>query len=240
MPQVFVRPEHLVSGQFSLDLKESHHVINVLRKKAGDRIHLFDGQGRRFLGEITGVDSAEHVVKGRIDKELAESEKTARITLFQGLPKGSKFDYVIEKATELGVDGVVPFISEKNVVKISQDTAKQARWKRLGEAAAKQCGRATLPAIEPVQSLKSLVPRIKAGLSLLFVHKGRAALPSLNLNSTSQINLFIGPESGFSPAEAEWMISLGCEPVSLGSLVLRTETAGLVALSLVNYELGLV
>ena len=238
MPQIFIHPKSLNDGHFTLDLKESHHVLNVLRKKAGDKIHLFDGAGRRYLGEISGV-SAESGLKGRVLKELSETEKTATVTLFQGLPKGSKFDYVIEKATELGVDRIIPFISQKNVIKISEDSTKLARWNRLAEAASKQCGRSTLPAIEPVQPLKLLSAQLKTGVSLLFMPDGKAVLPGLDFNSTSQINLIIGPESGFSKEEAAWMHSLRCVSVSLGSLVLRTETAGLVALSLVNYELGL-
>lgn len=245
MSQVYIRPEGLQGDRFTLDPKESHHVSHVLRKKNGDQIELFDGKGHRYVGEILSVDPETHRLSGRILKEISSKERITKVVLFQGLPKGSKFDFVIEKATELGVDRIVPFVSDKNPIQTTAESSlKRERWERLVEAASKQCGRSTVPLVEPPQALQELGEMLKEGISLVFstgsdAKSLKSLFPELLKESPRQINLVVGPESGFSSYEMAWFGSIGGRSTSLGSLTFRTETAGLVALSIVNYELGL-
>ncbi len=236
MSHIFVSPENVQGESFSLDPKESHHVARVLRKKIGDVVTLFDGVGTRYQAQVTLVDP---VVRGRIMERSVDSKKMS-VTLLQGLPRGSKFDFVIEKATELGVDAILPFVSEKNPLK---GTDKSDRWQRLAEAASKQCGRATIPVISAVVDLKSLSDRLENTASLWLnvasdAESIRVVLSRFREESPRKINVIVGPESGFSDSESAWIAARKCWPVSLGALTLRTETAGLVALSLLNYELA--
>lgn len=249
MPQTFVPPENITGDQFVLTPKEAHHLIRVQRKKEGDEITLFDGKGRRFRGKITHLSAGEPLAQGKITQTLPEDTKTCRIHLFQGLPKGARFDYVIEKATELGADTIVPFLSQKNVIQLdpAQAEKKRTRWDRVAEAAAKQCEREDLPSIEAPAPLESLAHRFESRLTLVF-SKGK---DSSSLKSTlgeifgegkvapDQINVVIGPESGFSEEEVAWFKRKGAHLVHMGPRTLRTETAALTALSILTHELGI-
>lgn len=242
MSQIPVRSDQLSSGQFCLDGNEAHHVIRVLRKKKGDELFLFNAMGSRFRGVVTEVDRELTVVRGRVMYQPAVLEKTTRLRLFQGLPKGSKIDYVIEKAVELGADEIIPFLSDKSLIRLqpSQAAAKQARWMRLAQAAAKQCDRPTVPTVHPARPLRETTTELRQGFTLVFSqHTNSGSFRSQEaLRGKSIINLVVGPESGFSKSELDWLIGLGAKPVSLGGFTLRTETAGLTALTLANYELG--
>ncbi len=242
MSHIFVRPENVVGNTFVLDEKESHHVSKVLRIKSGETVSLFDGEGGQFEGQLTTVTPTK--VKGTILQKLATKSKATFVTLFQGLPKGSKLDYVIEKAVELGVDRVVPFTSKKNPVHVDDlSEAKKSRYERVAEAAAKQCDRPSIPKIGELRKLDGLASDVQEGMSLVFVLDKSAArlrdvLAPIAGIPPQKINLFIGPESGFSEDETAWLTAHGAKLVSLGNFTFRTETAGLVALALVNYELG--
>lgn len=217
-------------------------MVRVLRKKEGEAVSLFDGRGAQLEGVLTKIEA--NSVEGRITNRQIPAKISAALRLFQGLPRGSKFDYVIEKATELGVCEIFPFLSEKSLIRLDekQRKAKTPRWQRLATAAAKQCDRSTIPTVYAARSLKDLTDELQKGVTLVFVRdaKAQTLTPSLSLKGEGAIvNLVIGPESGFSKSEIDWLLSLGAKPVSLGALTLRTETAGLVALTLTNHELGL-
>ncbi len=248
MPQVLVSPSDIANGQFHIRGSEAHHVIRVLRKKVNDEIHFFDGQGRSYIGKITslsGPESPTAMASGQILQGFSNPQKSVQIHLFQGFPRGPKFDYVLEKATELGCDVIIPFLSGKNPLRWdeTQKLSKVSRWEKVLKAASKQCNRSALPLVEEPQKLMSLGSRFKNALSLLFWEKEKEfslrEILQQNLKTAQQINLIIGPESGFTQSEVDWMIKQGAIPVSLGALILRTETAGLVGLSVLNYELGL-
>lgn len=247
MSQIRIDPNNLKGETFVIEGSEARHVIVVLRRKPGDKVQLFDGQGKQYKGVVHRLDTQNMRVEGRIQTENESHQNTRVIALYQGLPKGAKFDYVIEKASELGVDEVIPFLSEKNVIKMDdqENSPKHERWVRLAEAAAKQCDRPLVPDIQPVQVLKDLKWDKIGGVTLVFdggAHSKNLKTLWREMNSqwtsAQRFNLIIGPESGFSPRELESLIKAGALPVSLGSLTLRTETAGLVALSLLQYELA--
>jgi len=248
LSQFFVSPENLSYDHFRITGDEARHLIRVLRKQPNDRVVVFDGQGRRAEGVIATVEESPLAVAGRVTKNLSTTEsKPIRLRLFQGLPRGTKFDYVIEKATELGADEILPFFSEKNPIELTpaQSSTKIQRWRRVAEAAAKQCSRDSLPDISPVLAFSELKTNLQ-GFSIMLWEKGtkpfREVLqtltePSKGRSSHGALNIIVGSESGFSPAEITHLIEQGVQPVSLGRRILRTETAGLAALAIVNYEL---
>ena len=149
MAQALVRPENLKNDTFRIDGDEAHHVVRVLRKEAGEEIDLFDGKSRRCRGIITAVDASAPTVDGRIIRDLATHVEKFKLRLFQGVPKGAKVDFVIEKAVELGAEQLILFTSQYCQAKFDEKSApvKNERWKRLVEAAAKQCERTDVPQI---------------------------------------------------------------------------------------------
>ncbi len=244
MPQVLVQPRDISGDRFEIRGPEAHHVLRVLRKQVNDEIEFFDGRGACYKGRLTAVDPREPRAEGKITEQMTTTASSAKISVFQGLPKGPKFDYVLEKATELGAAAIYPFLSAKNPVLLtpSQAEAKARRWASLVKAASKQCGRTTLPRVEPAHDLYDLAGLIKDHTTLVLWEKEtevslKSALTVLPLDRPMAV--VVGPESGFDPKEIEWLKKQGGQTVSLGKRTLRTETAGLAVLAIINYELGL-
>lgn len=244
MPHILISPADISNNSVTIRGSEAHHLVRVLRVEAGDPLFLFDGTGTSYKARCESVDAAAPSVHAAITEKTV-SERVTTIHLFQGLPKGSKFDYVIEKAVELGVDGLIPFLSDKNIIKLTpaQNTSKLKRWENLAKAAAKQSGRATLPHMESARSFNELEARLKAGLTLFLDTAEKETtfktlLPKLNAQP-KLINIVVGPESDFTGAERALLLKWGAVPVTLGARILRTETAGLVALSILNHELDI-
>lgn len=248
MPQLFVEPGDISGNQFHLRGPEAHHVLRVLRCQTNDVLQLFDGSGQQYKGKLTLVDADGGIVKGDILEKLPIDLSQHHIRLFQGVPKGTKFDFIVEKAVELGVDEILPYLSQKSVIKFTTEQAqkKSDRWTRLAKAAAKQCNRQTIPFIAAPLSLIELGSQLNKGVTFVFAEDSRSrpfgqALRSSkgSLPQAARINMIVGPESGLNSKELDWLVGLGAQPVSLGKLTLRTETAGLAALSILRYELGL-
>lgn len=241
MPQVFVPKENINHLNFRIEGDEAHHVVRVLRKKPQDEIQIFDGEGAQYQVKLMEIDSKGNFVAGKIIKILPVRQVSPKITLFQGLPQGSKFDYVIEKSVELGVDEIVPFGSQKNPIKINPNRGDQKykRWNALALAASKQSYRSTVPIVRPIQKLIDLSIQNKYALILGFdfsresvafkkVVSGQSSIPG-------EIGVIVGPESGFSDEESHWLKDQGAIQVNLGERVLRTETAGPAILSILNF-----
>ncbi len=242
MSQLFVSPERIHDDRFSLDSLEAHHVLRVLRKNVGDLLTFFDGNGRRFEGRLTTADTATNLVEGEVLQWLPSEKPQVRVILVQGLPRGSKWDYVIEKATELGVDAIIPFLGETSPIELDERAAvaKEERWNRLAQSAAKQCDRASIPLISMARPLFEL-DSVLSGGPLLVCSTEKDAVPVKNIitaTQTGSIFIVVGPESGFSVNELVWLKQRKAHFVSLGRLTLRTETAGLVALTVVRHLLG--
>lgn len=224
--------------------QEARHIARVLRKKPGDVLRLFDGKGSVFFGEIT--EAVPERVAGRVlehppAKSAAAGHWPWEIHLYQALPKGSKWDWVLEKGTEVGVTRFVPLISERTIVRVpsGEVSRKTARWRKIVQAAAKQCGVARLPIVEEPQSFgEALQQASKKGGLLLFAWESELAEPIwtalANQSKPSLVSLFIGPEGGWSLDEAETAKKAGTRPVGLGPQVLRTETAPIAAIAMLN------
>lgn len=244
MYQFFVPPEQIVDRDVIITGPDVNHIKNVLRMKPGEELSVSDGRdGREYRCQIEGFSEGQVRCRLRFVKE-AGVELPVRICLFQGLPKGDKMEFIIQKAVELGVSQVVPVASRRAVVKLDEkkEKAKLARWQSIAEAAAKQCRRAVIPAVGPVMSMKEAVDYgadMDCGIIPYELAEGmdvtRQSIESVK--SGQSVALFIGPEGGFEETEIAMAQAAGIVPVTLGKRILRTETAGLVVLSWLMYQL---
>lgn len=248
MHRVLIDP-HNVTGATAVldDPKQLHHLRAVLRLKAGDRVCCFDGQGAEHAGTISHLTRARMAV--RLDQRLAASPLTPRVKggargltlwLAQALIKAPRFDWLIQKATELGVNRLSPIMTERTVIRLTdaQGRRKRERWRRIAEAASKQCGRADVPSIDPPQSLRILLPLLGDVPLVLIPTLEVAARPFRDVlegsRAAGDVAVLIGPEGDFSPAEVAAAVKAGAQPVSLGRLTLRSETAALACLAILG------
>jgi 16S rRNA (uracil1498-N3)-methyltransferase len=210
----------------------------VLRRASGDPVELSDSAGNTFLGRVR---TSGHVVGAELTETLARAtEPSLRLVLAQAIPKGAKMDFVVEKATELGVAQIVPLLTERSAT--PPPPARLERWRRLARAAAQQSGRTTVPAVTDPRSLDAFAARPGADRVLVPWELAdriplKDRLASL-LTGVSAVAIAIGPEGGFARSEVERAVSAGAIPLSLGARILRTETAGLVMLSALLYASG--
>ena len=216
-----------------LSPEDAHHAARVLRLRPGDKVELLIG-GSRFQGEILSL--SDENVSARILDALPSTEPALSVTLFQGIPKGEKMDWIVQKSVEIGVARIVPVVFSRCVVRLDHKDArkKQERWQKIAREAGKQSGRCVIPEVSLPLSLDQLTAEIpsldcvavpweecRSGGPLSFVEKH----PSL-----SSLGIVIGPEGGIAGQEMDFLLDHGCEPLTLGKRILRTETAGLVAL----------
>ncbi|GAW93448.1 16S rRNA (uracil(1498)-N(3))-methyltransferase [Calderihabitans maritimus] len=248
MPRFFVWPENINGERALIKGPDVRHIVKVLRMGPGDRLWLLDGSGYQYAGEIVKAELEKVVVK-LLGKEPCSTEPPVRVVLVQGIGKGNKLDLVIQKGTELGVARFYPLQSERTVVKLAAEKAedRRKRWQRIALEAAKQSRRAIVPEVEPVLPLPEILRQIpEACLKLVLweeeTSRGlKEAMRDFKVNYgrvPGEVFLFVGPEGGFSLDEVQQMKESGVIPVSLGPRILRTETAGLVAATVVLYEWG--
>ncbi|MBC5816395.1 MAG: 16S rRNA (uracil(1498)-N(3))-methyltransferase [Candidatus Eremiobacteraeota bacterium] len=234
----FVEGTHELGEVVELLGGDARKVVAVLRMNSGDTIEVIDSAAQRFSATLT---LANHRVTAHLDTLSTASEIAGRwrITLAQALPKGQKMDFVIEKATELGIAEIFPLFCERTVVD-DVGPGKLERWRRLAKTAAQQCGRSTVPEVNDAQSLTGFVPCFKNYDTILFPWELagpqplRETLPPL-VERAREILIIIGPEGGFSSDEAARAKDAGAHLISLGTRILRTETAALVVLAILNY-----
>lgn len=256
MPQFFLPEGALTDKKFHLKGPEAFHITKVLRYQAGQSLVLFDGKGGRFEGLIERVEP-DGSVWGKLTTTLhaTEDRKAVELWLYQGLLKASHWDYVLEKGTELGVSAFVPVLTPRTVVLLHEAErvkAKAERWSRVLMAASKQCGRAKLPDLHDPVEFRQAIKTCTAGKGLtLLAWEGLSGATAgetlkLSLREADQgrgaesvtVNLFVGPEGGFTEEEVELAESLGAVVFGLGPRTLRSETAALAAASLIQYEFG--
>ncbi len=222
--RVFFDSRLEVGDVLRLSEGEGHHVYKVLRGGVGDRIEVVDSVGRLFVAELRGGRKA-----AVLEERPADSDDRA-VTLYQAVPKGRHMDLVVEKATELGVRRVVPLATERGVVRLSESDGKVRRWHRVAEAAARQSLRLRVPEIGEAVSFSEAV-REAVGEAGVLLHNGPNLLPLEDVVSASPVNLFVGPEGGWSEGELTLARESGLRCASLGPYRLRSETAGMVAVA---------
>ncbi len=238
MPRFFV--EFIEGSQVLLTGADAAHMCKSLRMKPGDTVTLCDTRGFDYHCVIQRLSSQEAALT-IIDKHRCENEPSVSVILYQGVPKGEKMDWIVQKAVELGVSEIVPVEMERCVSRPDQKSAqkKTARWQKIANEAAKQCGRGILPQVSPLTSFGQALAQAAEAQSFLFCYEGGGeSVSSLVNRETKTVSVFIGPEGGFSMAEAEAVQKAGGVPVTLGKRILRTETAPLAALSVVMYASG--
>lgn len=233
------------AAEIRLASDESHHLVTVNRCGRGDPVVAFDGQGREWLTEC--VDPAKSGAVLRVKQTRPAQTRSFEITLAQALPKGSTMDDIVRQATEIGAVRIVPVLSERTQVHLDGDRAdkKIDKWRTTAIEAAKQCGNPWLPEIAPLQSLPAALTTTGYDLKLIAsLHAGTTTLKQAlatfaakHGQAARKVLWLVGPEGDFSPAEMTAAITAGCVPVTLGPLVLRSDTAAVYALSILSHEL---
>lgn len=243
MYQFFVPSENIQGNRIVITGDDVNHIKNVLRMKVGEEIAVSNGEdGKEYRCGIASIGD-EIVCTLRFIKEDGV-ELPTKITLFQGLPKADKMEFIIQKAVELGAYEVVPVSMARSIVKLDdkKQKTKITRWQSISEAAAKQSKRSIIPQIQPVMTMKQALSYAKE-MDMLFVpyeladdmEKTRELFEEVKPGQ--HIGFFIGPEGGFDEAEIQLALDSGAQPITLGKRILRTETAGMTVLSILMYHL---
>lgn len=240
MSRFFVSPESIHGDNVIIDGKEAHHIVDVMRLSVSDKVVVFDGTGAEYSGIIEKIEKGSVTVH-IADVRKAVSGKTRRVTLIQAVPKKDKMDYIVEKATELGVSGIIAVMTSRTIPQWNHDKvcAQLERWRKIAKSAAKQCGRSDLPGIFSANDLGSAADMVKdCGTKLIaaLVDEARPIKTVLKDAQKGDIVIAIGPEGDFTPKELALAAEEGFVVVNLGARVLRSDTAGLAAVVMVNYE----
>lgn len=245
MNRFFVSSEAISDRLVRLTQAQSHQLCHVLRLKRGDPVLVLDNLGWEYDVLLERVD-AQEAFGVVVHRRRASGEPKAVLTLFQSLLAREKFEWVLQKGTELGVSRFVPMLTRRGLVRTRQGVKKEKleRWRRILREAAEQCGRGRIPVLEGLVPLRpALDGAADLDLRLVATPNGEGvslhrALRQRAAEKPVSIGLFVGPEGGFDPEEVELCLEAGAQPVTLGPRVLRTETAALVGATLILYELG--
>lgn len=237
MPRIFVDADLAAGAGIVLPAAQSHYLTRVLRLVPGSRLVLFNGDGADYAAEI--ASRAREGLEVRVEARLpAIPRSPLSVMLVQGLSRGERMDFALQKATELGVAAVQPVSTARSEVRIepAKLERRMSHWRSVIVSACEQCGRAELPLLHAPLALHAWVGREAAGLRLLLDPGAETALPSLEVPPV--IELLVGPEGGFDEAECALLARAGVRAVRLGPRVLRTETAGPAALAVLQAIAG--
>jgi 16S rRNA (uracil1498-N3)-methyltransferase len=244
LTRVFVDAALTPGSVVELPRDTGSHVAKVLRARSGDEVVLFNGDGREFSGSIEAVRGTR--VSASVGAARAvDRESPFEMTLVQCVPRGDRMDFIVQKATELGVARIVPVLSQRSVVRLdeSQSASKQAHWRAVVVSACEQCGRNRLPILASPQPLLNYLGNLTAaeslnGGSLRLVLEPTSAPPAGHGLAVTAAQIAIGPEGGFAAEELEAFELCGFAKVGLGPRVLRTETAAIAAVVMLQSRFG--
>lgn len=268
----YVPPDSIFPDKNIVEIKdkaEIHHIQDVIRVKKGDVVDVFNGEGKEFSGYIEDITRNAIIIKIK-EKLTPKDYSSINVTLYQAVPKKTKMDFIVEKTVELGVTRIVPIVTERTVPEIKDFSKRVERWKRIGLASSKQCGRIKLPVISDITDFNSALAESKEKNLVIFASLDKESMPLKNilrgyifnpsqkssglkpldeyrlpstwgeaLAGSTEIAVFIGPEGDFSPKEVSMAKRNGFSMCSLGSLVLKSDTAAIYTLSCLLYELQL-
>ncbi|WP_223671127.1 16S rRNA (uracil(1498)-N(3))-methyltransferase [Kangiella shandongensis] len=236
IPRIYTAETQLNAGQaVELDKEPSNHLSRVLRLKTGNDVILFNGDGNNYHAEIIEIE--RNTVSVHVKQvEISNLESPLHIHLYQGVSRGDKMDLTLQKGVELGIKEFTPLLTERCGVKLDAKRwqKKLQHWHKVIQSACEQCGRTTLPQLNPVMNFQEALPHLSQ--QSFFLHpEAKAHFKTVQTIDTSMpISLWVGPEGGFSEAEIEQVMANNCQPVQLGPRILRTETAALAAVSAMN------
>lgn len=233
MPRFYCPPPLPDHDSFDLPPEAAHHASRVLRLREGDRVELFDGMGNERRGVIAEL-SGKRVTVGELAATDAERESPLRTVLAQALSSSEKMDWVIQKATELGVTEIQPLDTERSVARLTAERAakRMEHWRQVAISACEQCGRNVLPEIHAPLDIMAWLRQVQGApeTKLILLPQGAASLHA-QPKPQAGVVLLIGAEGGFTTAESETAIHCGFAPVRMGARVLRTETAAIAGLA---------
>ena len=243
MQNFFVYDWQVQGDMVTIEGADVNHIVNVLRMKVGEEVSVHDDVNRKYLCRIAELQE-DKVCLSILEQQTSDTELPCRIYLFQGLPKGDKMEWIIQKGVELGAYAIVPVATKRAVVKLDEKKAqkKVARWNSIAESAAKQSGRGMIPEVLPVMKFSEALQFAKdLDLNLIPYEKAEGIADTKQriekIRPGQSIGIFIGPEGGFEEAEVEMAKEMQAIPVTLGRRILRTETAGMTMLSILMYHL---
>lgn len=234
------------NAELTLSEREAHHALHVLRVRSGERVVVLDGAGQELLCEVRGVE--RHAVTLAVRQRNTIPPLPYRLTLLQAVPKGKAMDVIVQKATELGAHRIIPILSERTVTQLDGEGAesKAEKWEATAIESIKQCGSAWLPQVElPLSPHACLARQEKFELPLIASLQPDSRHPREYFQTflaeqgrlPQSICVWVGPEGDFTPAEINAIKTSGALPITLGPLILRSETAAIYCLSVLNYEL---
>jgi 16S rRNA (uracil1498-N3)-methyltransferase len=236
MARFFAAPAQWSADSVALDVAEARHACEVLRLREGALLETFDGAGRRARGRLTRVSRAGAVVS--VEEVMFAPRARCAVTLFQAVPKGKLFEWIVEKSTELGVSRIVPLITDRGIARFeaAEVDKKCDKWRRVALEACKQCGQDWLPEVsEPVPltaiSQGDFCPETLGLVASLRPGAPRASRVLTGAGALRGVSLFVGPEGDFTPQEYDGLVGKGVQEITLGPRVLRVETAALSLLS---------
>jgi len=239
--RLFVPPERIHANPITVDGDEHHHLSRVLRARPGDAITLFDGVGGEVRARIVRIGRDQTELSADPTERAAGAVPGAApsetpLVLLTAIPRGGRMDFLVQKCCELGVTRIVPVITERSVVR--PEPGKRARWEKIAREAARQCGRADVPAVsQPTALGAALAAELPERRIVLSPEAGGRPLRAL-LPDRAATALLVGPEGGLAAAEVEAARAAGFQPASLGSRILRVETAAIVAVALADEAFG--
>ena len=220
----------------------AHHALKVMRLKNNDQLILFNGDGLDYTGQVISISKRQVEVSIK-SKKIIESESNLRVILLQALTSSEKMDLIIQKTTELGISEIQPIICERSIVKIKNDKIQKKilHWRQVSIAACEQCGRAKIPKIhEPENIIKYLEKITKSNneTKIILSPDATQSLNKVSPNIEQDIKVLIGPEGDFTKQELEFAIKKGFLSIKIGPRILRTETAPISILSILQYKYG--
>jgi 16S rRNA (uracil1498-N3)-methyltransferase len=225
-----------------MDNFAAHHAIKVMRIKKDDKLILFNGDGSDYQGQVININNKNVEVLIN-SKEIINNESGLKVTLLQALTSSDKMDWIIQKTTELGISCIQPLVCERSTVKIKNDKIEKRlfHWQQVSIAACEQCGRSKIPGINKPENFTKCLDQIKVSdksLKIILSPSAQKTINDINYNSEQNIKVLIGPEGDFSKQEREFAIKQDFIPIKIGPRILRTETAPITILSILQNLYG--
>jgi 16S rRNA (uracil1498-N3)-methyltransferase len=238
-PRFFINPSGVVGSNIILTGDDVRHIRTVLRKRPGDLLTILDGRGMEYEARIDEI--GRDAIVCEMVTQAKHTLEGPRIILGQGVAKADKMDWIVQKATELGVSSLVPLVTERTIVRLRDEERRVIRWQKIAREAAMQSRRLDVPIVGPVMDYGSFLMTLVPGPNALFLmpwEQGTRPLKDIlrSHSDATDIAVLIGPEGGFSLNEARAAQDKGFYAVSLGPTILRTETAAIASLSAIGYE----